>query len=126
MMKNNGKAILCDPAAVGYPLSKPVLLFVTVDGDKDYDGAFVHKITCIQGGGEFQLDTVNFVAGAYTPGALLKPASGANAGKFTLATPGAAPGPGTEHIYGMVGADGYNSTKGTLHIIIPQGMCPVW
>lgn len=126
MMNANGNAVLADPAAVGYPISKPVLHYITVDGDQDYDGAFVHTITCIQGGGEFLLDTGNFVAGAYTPGDLLTPAGGANAGKFTAATAGPAPGPGTEHIYGVVGSQGYDSVKDTLHIIIPQGMSPIW
>lgn len=113
VMDSNGEAVVADGASV----SAPAMLFLTVDGDQDYDGAFVHKITCIQGGGEFQLDTNNFVAGSYSPGDFLTCANGADAGKFRVATAG-------EQIYGMVGADGQDTSKGTLRIIIPQGISP--
>ncbi len=115
IMDTTGEAILADNAAA--ITNAPCMLFITVDGDQDYDGAFVHKITCIQGGGEFLLDTNNFVAGVYTPGQMLTCASGADAGKFRAAASG-------EQIYGVVGAEGLDTVNGTLSIIIPQGIAP--
>ena len=113
VMDTDGSAIVADGAVV----TAPAMLFITVDGDQDYDGAFVHKLTCIQGGGEFKLDTNNFVAGSYTPGNFLTCANGADAGKFRVATSG-------EQIYGMVGSDGNDTVNNTLSIIIPQGISP--
>jgi hypothetical protein len=118
VMNSNGNAILADgDVATG---QAPAMLFVTVDGDQDYSGAFVGKVTCIHGGAEFQLDTANFVAAAYTPGEWLTCGGTANAGKFTKVTGT----PGTQQIYGMVGPLGYDSAKDTLHVIIPQGIAP--
>ena len=113
VMDTDGAAIVADGAVV----TAPAMLFITVDGDQDYDGAFVHKLTCIQGGGEFKLDTNNFVAGSYTPGNFLTCANGADAGKFRVATI-------NEQIYGMVGPDGNDTVNNTLSIIIPQGISP--
>ena len=113
VMDSTGEAIVADGAVV----TAPAMLFITVDGDQDYDGAFVHKLTCIQGGGEFKLDTNNFVAGTYAPGNFLTCANGADAGKFRVATTG-------EQIYGMVGPDGNDTVNNTLSIIIPQGISP--
>lgn len=118
-MNTNGNAVLADNDDA--LTSAPALLFITVDGNQDYDGAFVHKITCIQGGGEFQLDTNNFVSDTYAPGDKLScgEASGAadTSGMFRKAASG-------EQIYGIVGPDGQDTTKNTLRIIIPQGICP--
>ncbi len=35
-------------------------------------------------------------------------------------------GPGDEHIYGMVGSEGQDTVNNTLHVVIPQGMSPIW
>jgi hypothetical protein len=113
IMNTSGKAILADNAST----SAFVMPFVTIDGDQDYDGAFVHKITCIQGGAEFLLDSTGFVAGSYLPSSLLTWGSTGDAGKFTAATT-------TKQIYGMVGDKGYDSVKSTLHVIVPQGISP--
>jgi hypothetical protein len=115
VMNANGKAVPADNDI----LTAPQMLFITVDGDMDYDGAFVHKLTCIQGGGEFQLDTNNYVAGAYAPGDMLTcgDAGTSSVGMFRVAA-------GGEQIYGMVGPDGQDSVKYTLAIIIPQGISP--
>ena len=116
-MNTSGKAVKADNDDA---LSNaPAMMFIAADGDVDYDGAFVHKITCIQGGGEFLLDTNNFVADTYTPGNFLTcgHTAGSSVGLFRKAAAG-------EQIYGMVGQDGYDASKGTLHIIIPQGISP--
>jgi hypothetical protein len=115
VMNANGNAVAADN---GDALTDaPSMLFVTVDGDQDYSGAFVGKLTCIQGGAEFQLDPENFVAASYTPGQWLSCATGADAGKFRAVASG-------EQIYGMVGQLGQDTTKNTLHVIIPQGIAP--
>jgi hypothetical protein len=114
VMNANGNAIVADNASIG----APAMLFVTVDGDQDYSGAFVGKLTCIQGGAEYQLDPENFVAASYTPGQWLSCGTGADAGKFRVAAQ-------DEQIYGMVGQLGQDTTKNTLHVIIPQGIAPV-
>lgn len=113
VMNSNGEAELADSGSHSFPQ----MPFVTVDGDQDYDGAFVHKITCIQGGAEFQLNTTNFEAGSYTIGTFLTWGTGATAGKFIAAV-------ATAQIYGMVGQIGYDANDDTLHVIIPQGISP--
>ena len=117
VMNTNGNAVLADnDDALTHA---PCMLFVTVDGDQDYSGAFVGKLTCIQGGAEFQLDPANFVAGVYAPRAWLTcgDAGTTSQGQFRAAATG-------EQIYGMVGQLGLDTTKGTLHVIIPQGIAP--
>lgn len=117
VMKNNGKAIVADNDDAS--TDAPQMFFVTVDGDQDYDGAFVHKLTCIQGGCELRLDTDNFVAGSYSPGDKLTcgDVGTTSEGKFRAATSG-------EQIYGMVGSEGQDTVNNTLHVIIPQGISP--
>jgi len=112
-MDGNGKAELAvSPDLVGAPELRK-LMFVTIDGDKDYDGAFVHALTCINGGMEIVTD--KFVAGAYTPGQPLM---------VGVATPGSfepLPAASTRQQYGFVGDRGYDATENVLHVIIPQG-----
>lgn len=117
VMNSSGNAVMADNDNA--LTDAPALMFVTVDGDKDYDGAFVHKITCIQGGAEYRLDTNNFVAGSYTPGNALTcgDTTSTSVGQFRVATAG-------EQIYGFVGSEGFDASKNTLHVIIPQGVCP--
>lgn len=117
MMNANGNAVKADNDDA--LTDAPALLYITVDGDMDYDGAFVHKITCCQGGGEFQLDTNNFKTDTYNPGDKLTCDDGTTgtAGRFRKAAAG-------EAIYGIVGTDGHDTQKGTLRILIPQGWAP--
>lgn len=115
VMNANGNVVLADNANA--LTDAPCMLWVTVDGDQDYDGAFVHNITCIQGGAEYTLDVTNFVAGSYAPGDLLSCGSGAEAGLFRAVASG-------EQIYGQVGARGQDTTNNTLRIIVPQGISP--
>lgn len=116
VMNGSGKAILADNTAV--TTDAPSMMFVAVDGDQDFDGCYVHVVTCIQGGFEFKTD--QFVAGGYAPmdkltcGEVGPPD---RRGKFRLAAKG-------EQIYGFVGARGLDSINGVLYVIIPQGVCP--
>jgi hypothetical protein len=115
-VQGKGKAVVADTDTgkhVGVQM-----FWTAIDGDMDYDGAFVHKITCLQGGGELQLDTKNFVTATYAPGEFLTCGADTAKGKFTKATTG-------KQIYGMVGQDGQDTSKGTLHVIIPQGISPL-
>jgi len=109
-MNTSGKAVKADNSS-----DYPTLTFITIDGDKDFDGAFVHKITCVKGG-EFLLDAVNYdAAPTYTAGLPLMAGTGATAGKFTKATAG-------KQIIGYVGAQGEDTTNNTLHVIMTQGV----
>lgn len=120
-----GEAVLADNDAtkVAFQASGTrTPYFVAVDGDQDFDGAFVHKITAIQGGAEYLTDQFTPNAGL-VPGAPLRPGATATAdvGKFVLATPNIVPA-ADEQVYGYVGPEGYNTVTGLLHVIIPQGI----
>jgi hypothetical protein len=105
-----GKLIPGDQA--GHAAATPKMYLVAVDGDVDYDGAFLHKVTCLEGGLEMKTD--QYVAGVYNPGDPLTVDTGANVGKLLKLT-----GAG-EPLLGFVGPDGINS-DGTLDVIMPQG-----
>ena len=96
----------------------PSLLFTAVDGDQDLDGAFVGKITCLQGGMELELDTGNYVAAAYTAGDFLTcgHAGGSSEGMFRAAAT-------NEQMYAVVGSRGLD-VNNVLHVIVPAGICP--
>lgn len=117
IMNAAGQAIIADNNSA--TTNAPCLMFVTIDGDMDLDGSFVHKVTCIQGGIEIQ--TPQYVAAVYNSGDMLtcgdSLATPTEVGKFRAAASG-------EQIYGIVGPLGLNATKGCLDVIIPQGICP--
>lgn len=116
VMNGNGLAILADNDDA--TTHAPKLFFVTIDGDQDYDGSFVHKITCVQGG--IEILTPQYLTASYAPSAMLtcgQASATACVGKFRAATTG-------EQIYGVVGPLGLNATKLVLDVIIPQGISP--
>jgi hypothetical protein len=84
------------------------MAFVTIDGNKDFSGSFVQKLTVLHGG--FTMLTDQYDTGSYTPGKLVS----FNAGKVKLA--GA-----TDQIIGVVGPAGLDSVNGVLQVIVPQG-----
>lgn len=105
-MNTSGKAIL---ATTGNMTSvSPALVFVTVDGDKDFSGAYVHKLSVLHGG--ITMKTDQYEAGAYQPGL---PVS-FNVGKIKLAV-------ATNQIIGFVGPAGEDTVNGVLEVILPQG-----
>lgn len=119
-MNDSGEAVVADNTTTRQG-AYPSLLFTTIDGDTDFDGAFVHKITCIQGGAEFKLGATANVSGtlaSFTPGKPLMVGTSATAGKWLLAT-------SNKQIYGYVGQDGYDSTTETVSVIVPQGVSPM-
>lgn len=125
MDPTDGKAVLADNdvTVVAYQASTTrTPYFVAVDGDQDFDGAFVHKVSCIQGGAEYLTDQFTPNVGL-VPGAPLRPGGtiAGDPGKFVLATPSIVPG-ADEQVYGYVGPEGYNLTTGLLHVIVPQGI----
>jgi hypothetical protein len=119
VMNTSGQAVIADNAAA--LTNAPQMFYVAIDGDRDFDGAFVHRITTIHGGMEIVTDL--FVPDTYLPGHMLTCGEvvGPNdyRGYFRKAV-----GASGEQIYGMVGSDGYDSIENTLHIIIPQGISP--
>jgi hypothetical protein len=124
-MNTDGEAILADSDVtnVAYQATQQKTpFFVAVDGDMDYDGAYVHKVTCVQGGTEFVTDQFTTDPGLI-PGAPLCPGGtiGGDIGMFRLAVPTIVPGT-DEQVYGYVGSEGVNTTTGLLHVIIPQGV----
>lgn len=102
VMNSAGKAVLGSTGA------DPQLAFVTVDGNMDYSGAFVQKLTCLHGGVTIKTD--QFVAGAFLPGL---PVS-FSLGKVKLRAAG-------EQIIGFVGPGGLDAVEGVLEVILPQG-----
>ena len=109
MMDSNGEAVLGDKAA--WAAATPIMYMVAVDGDMDYDGAFLHRITCLEGG--LQMKTEQFVAGVYTPGQPLTVGTGGTAGQLVGLTLAGEP------LLAFVGPNGVNS-DGTLDVIMPQ------
>lgn len=122
MMDANGKAVRCDcpvlftavPDAGSVAAGvDPVMPFVTIDGNTDYSGRFVRKLTVFQGGFTMQTDQYDVGTGAFAPGkpvtvvgGRIVPRQGANAGR---------------QIYGWVGPKGLDAVNGTLEVIVPQG-----
>lgn len=105
----------------------PQLVFVTVDGDADYSGAFVRKLTVLHGGVTIKTDQYRALDGAgaaitYAPGTPLTFHSGkvttvANAKAAATAGYGI-PKP---QLIGFVGPNGLDATEGVLEVILPQG-----
>ena len=115
VMNASGEAIPADNDDAS--TDAPAMFFVALDGDVDYDGAFVHKITCMAGGGELEVE--NYVAAAYTPGQMLTcgHAGGSSIGMWRAAAAG-------EQIYGVVGPEGLDAVNNILDVIVPQGIAP--
>lgn len=110
VMNASGKAVLATTPDISTAADK-VLAFVTIDGNQDYSGAFVQKLTVLHGG--FTMVTDQFVVGpAYAPGLPLT----FTAGEVTLLSNKA-----TQQLIGFVGPNGHNLTDGTLEVIVPQG-----
>ena len=107
-MDTDGTAILATTADVTTRLNAK-MVFVAIDGNKDFSGAFVQKLTVLQGG--FTMLTDQYDSFAYTPGMLVT----FNAGKIKEA--GA-----TSQFIGVVGPAGLDSVNGVLQVIVPQGL----
>lgn len=87
-----------------------VMTFVTIDGNKDFSGSFVQKLTVLHGG--FTMLTDQYLAGAYTPGKQVS----FDTGKIKLAD-----ADGSDQIIGVVGPAGLDAVNGVLQVIVPQG-----
>lgn len=112
-MDTDGTAILATTGDVSSNVAanqaNRVMPFVVIDGNKDFSGAFVQKLTVLQGG--FTMLTDQYTAGAYAPGA---PCS-FSAGKIVLANVN-----GANQIIGFVGPAGLDAVNGVLQVIVPQ------
>ncbi|RKY28718.1 MAG: hypothetical protein DRP83_00020 [Planctomycetota bacterium] len=109
MMDAAGEAVLGDSGA--WAAATPIMYMVAVDGDMDYDGAFLHRITTLEGG--LQMKTEQFVAGVYVPGQPLTVGTGPTAGQLLGLTLAGEP------LVAFVGPNGVNA-DGTLDVIMPQ------
>ena len=96
----------------------PQMFFVTIDGNTDFSGRFVRKLTVLQGGFTMltdQYSTAN--GGSFTPGQPVTVLSGLLVPRVN----------GTVdfskfQIYGFVGPAGLDSVNGVLQVIVPQGV----
>lgn len=98
------------PGADGVPNNLPILMFVTVDGNVDYSGAFVQKLTVLHGGVTVKTDQIN--GASFTPGQALT----ANAGRLEAAVLASG-----LQVVGFVGPAGYDAVEGVLEVVLPQG-----
>ncbi len=116
-MNTSGEAVLATATTAGSEAVAPVaptLMFVTIDGNTDYSGKFVRKLTVLHGG--FTMITDQFDAeGGFEIGA---PVS-VKDGKIVSMASGA-DGEG-KRVFGFVGPNGYDAAAGTLEVICPQG-----
>jgi hypothetical protein len=93
----------------------PKLLFVAIDGNTDYSGAFVRKVTVLHGGMTIVTDQYLTSVAGYVPGEPVHVV----AGKIARAdSAGAIVGART---FGFVGPLGLNVATGVLQVIVPQG-----
>ena len=105
-----GAAVLGSTGDIGTnPHTTKKMFFTVIDGNTDYSGAFTNKVTCLNGG--FSMITDQYTAAAFTIGAPVTVVGG----KITLPTLA------TQQLYGVVGPLGYDTTEGTLHVLVPQG-----
>lgn len=104
----NGTALLATTGNVTTSRLNAKMVFVTIDGNKDFSGAFVQKLTVLHGG--FTMLTDQYDAGSYSPGTLVS----FNGGKVKVAGV-------DDQIIGAVGPAGLDSINGVLEVIVPQG-----
>ena len=108
MDTTTGKAVLATTPDIS--AAHKVLPFVVIEGNTDYAGSFVQKLTVLHGG--FTMKTDQYDAGAYTPGLPVT----FNAGKVALLANRA-----TEQLLGFVGPAGLDTVNNVLEVIVPQG-----
>ena len=110
MMNSSGKAVLA--TSINPLAALPVLPFVTIDGNMDYSGAFVQKLTVFAGG--YTMKTDQYTNAAFLPGLPVTFA----AGKVVLMVIGDL---GIKQVFGFVGPGGLDTVEGVLEVIVPQG-----
>lgn len=108
--------VMYDGTGLRTDANQPRMFFVTIDGNVDYSGSFVEKLSVLQGG--FTMKTDQYVAGTYTPGKPVTVVGGKIAPREGATNP-------RYQIYGFVGPAGLDATAGVLEVIVPQGVCAV-
>ena len=109
MDSSTGKAVLASTPDISQAVDR-VLPFVTIDGNTDYSGSFVEKLTVLHGG--FTMSTDQFTVAGFTPGAPVTFISGL----VTLMSDRT-----KQQLFGFVGPAGYDAVNGVLQVIVPQG-----
>jgi len=112
-MNTAGEAVLADAIDVSAAPLTAKMAWVTLDGNTDYSGAFVQKLTVLNGG--FTMLTDQYVAAAFLPGLQVSYGAAGDAGKVILRTAV------TQPLLGVVGPAGLDSVNGVLQVIVPQG-----
>lgn len=113
----NGKEL--DAAAV------PKMPFVTIDGNTDYSGRFVRKITVFHGGFTMVTDQYTTDASTAQDGSDPQAASFKPGYPVTVVKGKIVPRAGASalrQIYGFVGPAGLDAVNGVLQVIVPQGV----
>jgi hypothetical protein len=109
-MDTDGTAILATTGDVTTRLNAK-MVFVTIDGNKDFSGSFVQKLTVLHGGFTMSTDQYDLASGALNvPGTLVTFKSG------KVHAAGA-----TDQFLGVVGPAGLDAVNGVLQVIVPQG-----
>ena len=110
-MDTDGTALLATTGDVAAARLNAKMVFVAIDGNMDFSGAFVQKLTVLQGGFTMATDQYDVGSGALNvPGSIVT----FKAGKVHLA--GA-----TDQFFGVVGPAGMDAVNGILQVIVPQG-----
>jgi hypothetical protein len=104
-----GKAVLATTTNVTTGDLVPV--FVTIDGNDDYSGSFVWKLTVLQGGFTMVTDLISGSISGFTPGVLVS----FTAGLVKVAAT-------NDQVIGYVGPAGADTVNGTVQIVVPQGL----
>jgi uncharacterized protein YaiE (UPF0345 family) len=107
VLNTSGKAVLA--TTLDLTMVDPQCVFVTIDGNTDFSGAFVQKLTCLHGGVTIKTD--QYDAGAYLPGLAVT----VNNGKIKLKSAA------TQQIVGFVGPNGLDAVEGVLEVMLVQG-----
>ena len=113
-MDGSGQAVLATTGDVSEATGSRLnakMVFVAIDGNKDFSGSFVQKLTVLHGGFTMKTDQYDLASGAQNvPGKLVT----FKAGKVHAAA-------ATDQILGVVGPGSLDATNGVLEVIVPQG-----
>lgn len=110
-MDGSGQAVLATTGNVVASRLNAQMVFVAIDGNKDFSGSFVQKLTVLHGGFTMKTDQYDVASGALNvPGTLVTFKSG------KVHAAGA-----NDQLLGVVGPSGLDAVNSVLEVIVPQG-----